>query len=113
MARGDITIRYETRPCMIERLQYNMDFTAREITRRRAIWHAWVRITEMRVVDIPENAKEGTFRHESLPHEVVYGLVEMENGTVRYERADNIKFVDDLFREFAWPEEDSDETDRC
>lgn len=109
MARGDITIRYATRPCMIERLEYNMDFTAREVARRRAIWHAWVRSTKMHVVDMPGSVKDGIYQQKSLPHEVVYGLVEMDDGTVRYELANNIKFVDDPFREFEWPEEDSSE----
>lgn len=108
MAKGDITIRYETRPCVIERLEYNMDFTAREVKRRRAIWHAWVRSTKMHTVDIPGSTKDGIYLQKSLPYEVVYGLVEMDDGKVRYEPADNIRFVDDPFREIAWEEEDGD-----
>lgn len=78
MAKGEITVVGEKRPCTVSRLK---------VVNRRVdgyveipyIWHKW-------------------YEHEGRVH----ALLEDEDGYVISVVAQEVKFCDDLFDEFAW-----------
>ena len=82
MARGDITIRHEMRPCMYRRLLFSFDdMSRREYKDEKAIWHGWA------------NADND-----------MWALLEFQDGHIEWVRAKDIRFVDDMFSEMYWPE---------
>lgn len=82
MARGDITIRKEVRPCKVMVWVMNPNEPNEEMLKEvDAIWHQW-----------RDDGREA--------------IVELENGMVRYAAPDKIRFLDSiqLFREQMWEE---------
>lgn len=81
MAKGEITIRQEARPCRVMVWVKDPDKENEEQLKMvDALWHAW-----------RNDGREA--------------IVELENGMVRYISPDRVQFLDseEKFREFAWP----------
>ena len=104
MARGDITIRKEVRPCMIFELTFGGPFDGgkREEKWTKGLWHCWVK--RKRDEEIP--VKYG-FKHKLQT--VMYALIERQDGRMELIEASRVKFIDNPFAEYAWPEEESNE----
>lgn len=104
MAKADMTIRRETRPCLVSYLRWDDAFAERKPVYAKALWHTWVSSEELHTEDVPGCVRDGIYQQKALRQEIVYGLVEKEDGTVGYERATNIKFLDSeaVFAEYDW-----------
>lgn len=84
MAKGEIIVKSETRPCMIS----DVKFTGKvgiidEYEEVPHIWHNW-------------------FERNGEP----YALVERKDGTMRCVHASMIRFIDNAFCEYAWGDKD-------
>lgn len=100
MARGDITIRKEVRPCMIFEWAYGGLMSECEKVEHwsKGLWHCWVKRKKSEEIPV----KYG-FKHKIQT--VMYALVEREGGTMALIEASRVKFIDNLFAEYDWPEE--------
>lgn len=99
MARGYVTMR-DVRPCMIFEFRFGglLDGYDEAEKWSKGLWHCWVK--RKRDEEIP--VKYG-FKHRIQT--VVYALVEREGGTTELVEANRIKFLDDAFADYNWPEE--------
>lgn len=77
MARGEIIIKYELRPCIIN-------------GKKTALFHCW----EHQAEPIPPG---GQFSR-------VCGLVELEDGHIMRVAAHTIRFIDNMHSEYIWGE---------
>lgn len=104
MARGDITIRQEVRPCMIcEFLSGGLfDGCEREEKWSKGLWHCWVKRKKSEKIPV----KYG-FKHKIQT--VMYALIERQDGRMELVEANRVKFIDNPFAEYDWTEEESNE----
>ena len=93
MARGDITIRAELRPCKV-----NLGARDGKAHIVNALFHGWNHYSKViepspMVGGSPGGQVSSTF-----------AIVELENGKIRQVETYNIQFTDNPFSEYAWPE---------
>lgn len=100
MARGDIVIRQEVRPCLIARDLAKYPFKKWS----RALFHKWV-VRNSYDYDYTKSGKE-----KRKVYKDVLALIEKEDGRMELVQYHNVKFLDSewAFGEFEW--EDEDET---
>ena len=100
MARGDITIRKEVRPCMIFEFRY-MDKENHPVEEwTKGLWHRWIKQKASKSVYV----RPGKFKN--VMQDVAYALIERQDGMVELIEANRVKFIDNPFAEYAWPEEE-------
>lgn len=102
MARGDITIRQEVRPCMIFEWAYGGLMSECEEIRHwsKGLWHCWVKRKKSEEIPV----KYG-FKHKIQT--VMYALIERKDGRMELVEASRVKFIDSPFDEIHWPEEEN------
>lgn len=85
MAHGEIIIKHELRPCIIN-------------GKEKALFHCW----EHQAEPIPPGLTVGS--HPGGQFSRVCGLVELEDGHVMRTHPGTIRFIDRLHSEYIWDE---------
>lgn len=92
-----LTIRRELRPCIVTFCHIKIGSSKKDSgfisEKRKALFHTWV-------YDSARFSEE----HVKDNRTSVFGIVELENGTLREVPFQRIQFVDNAIREYAFPE---------
>lgn len=103
MAIGDITIRKEVRPCMIFEFTY-MDKENHPVEQwTKGLWHRWIKQKKIDSVYV------GSGKYKKVMQDFAYALIERQDGRMELIEASRVKFIDNPFADYDWPEEESNE----
>lgn len=107
MARGDmdITIHQNVRPCMIFEFLSGGPFDGgeREETWSKGLWHRWIKQKKTDSVYVRPG------KYKKVMQDFAYALIERQDGRVELIEASRVKFIDNPFADYSWPEEESNE----
>lgn len=84
----DISVKINLRPCVLTKYSDGSKY--------KALFHGWVHHSD---VIPPSNVVGG---HKGGQVSDVYGLVELEDGSVEIVSPKSIRFLDSLFNDYAW-----------